>query len=44
MQLLYTFNKSTHPQGSKITIPFGIKKMKIKSDRDGATISEIGGD
>lgn len=44
MKLLYTFNKSTHPQGSKITIPFGIKKMKIKCDREGATIAEIGGD
>ena len=43
MKLLYTFNKSTYPQGSKITIPFGIKKMKIKSDRDSVTISEIGG-
>lgn len=42
MQLLYTFNKSTHPQGSKITIPFGIKKMKIRFDVDGGSISEIG--
>lgn len=42
MKLLYTFNKSTYPEGSKITIPFGIKKMKIKCDRDGVTIAEIG--
>lgn len=42
MQLLYKFNKSTHPQGSKITIPFGIKKMKIRFDVDGGSISEIG--
>lgn len=43
MKLVYTFNKSTHPQGSKITIPFGIKKMKIKTDVGSATILEIGG-
>lgn len=41
MKLRYLFDKSTYPQGSKITIPFGIKKMKIKSDRDSVTISEI---
>lgn len=43
MKILYTFNKSTYPQDSKITIPFGIRKMKIKCDIGSATINEIGG-
>lgn len=44
MKILYNFAKSTYPQGSKITIPFGIRKMKVKCDRGSVTIHEIGGD
>lgn len=43
MKLIYTFEKTKYPIGSKITVPFGIRKMKIKCDRGSATLREIGG-
>lgn len=42
MKLLYTFRKSSYPINSTITLPYGIKKMKIKASGGGASINEIG--
>lgn len=41
MQLRYVFEKSSYPLNSTITLPYGVKKIKIKSN-GGATFKELG--
>lgn len=42
MELLYAFEKSSYPAKSTITLPYGLKKIKIKGANGGATIKELG--
>lgn len=42
MVLRYIFNKKAYPDGSKLTVPFGVKSMKIRTNADYAVIKEIG--
>lgn len=42
MKLLYGFNKSVYPNGSKVTLPVGIKKAKFMFLGGYCTIKEVG--
>ena len=42
MKLLYTFKKEKYPKASIISVPYGLKKIKIKVDGGIAIIDNIG--
>lgn len=42
MLLRFTFNKESFPKGSSISVPYGLKKIKLKVDTGLATIRELG--
>lgn len=42
MLLRFTFNKESYPRGSSISLPYGLKKIKIKVDTGLVTIRELG--
>lgn len=42
MLLRFTFNKESFPKGSSISLPYGLKKIKIKVDTGLVTIMELG--
>lgn len=42
MKLLYVFNKVDFPSGSKIFLPIGIKKIKIRGNAGACSIKELG--
>lgn len=42
MILRYIFKKSSYPEQSTITLPYGVKKIKIKANGKGASLKELG--
>lgn len=42
MKLRNTFEKSKYPTYSTITLPYGVKKIKIKATGNGVSIKELG--
>ena len=41
MQTYFRFNKTDYPAGSKIVLPFGLRKAKFRVDASTVIISEI---